>query len=82
MRVMKFSVSPGRLVEAKKTADLPKLAEGLKRLAKSDPTVQYIIQELGSTTLLHLEICLRPHLQSCNHLVDCVLLPNSPNKHI
>ena len=35
---MKFSVSP--VVEAKNPADLPKLVEGLKRLAKSDPMVQ------------------------------------------
>lgn len=42
MRVMKFSVSPVVCVavEAKKLADRPKLVEGLKRLAKSDPMVQ------------------------------------------
>lgn len=42
MRVMKFSVSPvvRVAVEAKNPADLPKLVEGLKRLAKSDPMVQ------------------------------------------
>ena len=39
---MKFSVSPvvRVAVEAKNPADLPKLVEGLKRLAKSDPMVQ------------------------------------------
>ena len=39
---MKFSVSPvvRIAVEAKNPADLPKLVEGLKRLAKSDPMVQ------------------------------------------
>ncbi len=42
LRVMKFSVSPvvRVAVEAKNPADLPKLVEGLKRLAKSDPMVQ------------------------------------------
>ncbi len=41
LRVMKFSVSPvvRVAVEAMNPADLPKLVEGLKRLAKSDPMV-------------------------------------------
>merc|ERR1719394_2360764 len=42
MKVMKFSVSP---VERKNPSELPKLVEGLKRLAKSDPMVQCIIEE-------------------------------------
>lgn len=44
MRVMKFSVSPvvRVAVEPKNPADLPKLVEGLKRLAKSDPMVSVI----------------------------------------
>ena len=42
VKVMKFSVSPVVCVavEAKNPSDLPKLVEGLKRLAKSDPMVQ------------------------------------------
>lgn len=42
MRQMKFSVSPvvRVAVECQNPADLPKLVEGLKRLAKSDPMVQ------------------------------------------
>lgn len=42
LRVMKFSVSPVVRVAVEPTnpADLPKLVEGLKRLAKSDPMVQ------------------------------------------
>lgn len=58
MRVMKFSVRPvvRVAVEAKNPADLPKLVEGLKCLAKSDPMVQCIIEESGE---LHLEICLK-----------------------
>jgi len=45
MRVMKFSVSPvvRVAVECKNPADLPKLVEGLKRLAKSDPLVQVAV---------------------------------------
>jgi len=45
MRVMKFSVSPvvRVAVECKNPGDLPKLVEGLKRLAKSDPLVQVIL---------------------------------------
>lgn len=52
MRVMKFSVSPvvRVAVEAKNPADLPKLVEGLKRLAKSDPMVQVGSTLAGSTT--------------------------------
>ena len=48
MRVMKFSVSPvvRVAVECKNPADLPKLVEGLKRLAKSDPLVQVLLCEL------------------------------------
>ncbi|XP_042354364.1 elongation factor 2 [Plectropomus leopardus] len=66
MRVMKFSVSPvvRVAVEAKNPSDLPKLVEGLKRLAKSDPMVQCIIEESGEHIVagageLHLEICLK-----------------------
>ena len=46
---MKFSVSPvvRVAVEVKNPSDLPKLVEGLKRLAKSDPMVQCSIEESG-----------------------------------
>lgn len=46
---MKFSVSPvvRVAVEAMNPGDLPKLVEGLKRLAKSDPMVQCSIEESG-----------------------------------
>merc|ERR1712244_32465 len=63
---MKFSVAAvvSVAVEPKNAADLPKLVEGLKRLAKSDPLVkcstsksgQHIIAGAGE---LHLEICLK-----------------------
>jgi len=51
-------------VEAKNPADLPKLVEGLKRLSKSDPMVQCVIEESGEHIVagageLHLEICLK-----------------------
>merc|ERR1711963_894786 len=47
LKVMKFSVSPvvRVAVEPKNPADLPKLVEGLKRLAKSDPMVQCMTEE-------------------------------------
>merc|ERR550525_915971 len=66
MKVMKFSVSPvARVaVEPKNPADLPKLVEGLKRLSKSDPMVQCMIEESGEHIIagageLYLEICLK-----------------------
>merc|ERR1712062_662613 len=66
MKVMKFSVSPvvRVAVECRNAGDLPKLVEGLKRLAKSDPMVQCIIEESGEHIIagageLHLEICLK-----------------------
>lgn len=66
LRVMKFSVSPvvRVAVEPKNAGDLPKLVEGLKRLAKSDPMVQCIFEESGEHIIagageLHLEICLK-----------------------
>merc|ERR1712133_146954 len=66
MKVLKFSVSPvvRVAVEPKNPSDLPRLVEGLKRLSKSDPMVQCIIEESGEHIIagageLHLEICLK-----------------------
>ncbi|KAK3096958.1 hypothetical protein FSP39_005099 [Pinctada imbricata] len=66
LKVMKFSVSPvvRVAVECKNPSELPKLVEGLKRLAKSDPMVQCQIEESGEHIVagageLHLEICLK-----------------------
>ncbi|KAL5481271.1 hypothetical protein EMCRGX_G021402 [Ephydatia muelleri] len=66
LKVMKFSVSPvvRVAVEVVNPGDLPKLVEGLKRLAKSDPMVQCTIEESGEHIVagageLHLEICLK-----------------------
>jgi len=48
----------------KNPSELPKLVEGLKRLAKSDPLVQCYTEESGEHIIagageLHLEICLK-----------------------
>jgi len=66
LKDMKYSVSPvvRVAVEPKNAADLPKLVEGLKRLAKSDPLVQCLSSESGEHIIagageLHLEICLK-----------------------
>ncbi|KAF7834625.1 elongation factor 2 [Senna tora] len=66
IRAMKFSVSPvvSVAVQCKVASDLPKLVEGLKRLAKSDPMVVCTIAESGEHIIsaageLHLEICLK-----------------------
>lgn len=66
IKTMKFSVSPvvRVAVEPKSSADLPKLVEGMKRLAKSDPMVLCYTEETGEHIIagageLHLEICLK-----------------------
>lgn len=66
IKAMKFSVSPvvRVAVEPKIAQDLPKLVEGLNRLAKSDPCVQVSHEETGEHIIagageLHLEICLK-----------------------
>eukprot|EP01023_Acetabularia_acetabulum_P015654 TRINITY_DN1764_c0_g2_i2.p1 TRINITY_DN1764_c0_g2~~TRINITY_DN1764_c0_g2_i2.p1 ORF type:complete len:875 (-),score=217.31 TRINITY_DN1764_c0_g2_i2:416-2704(-) len=66
IKAMKFSVSPvvRVAVQPKVAGDLPKLVEALKRLSKSDPMVQCIIEETGEHIIagageLHLEICLK-----------------------
>ena len=52
---MKFSVSPvvRVAVEAKNPSDLPKLVEGLKRLAKSDPMVQVCFVQVHVLKFTH-----------------------------
>merc|ERR550514_2399732 len=63
---MKYSVSPvvKVAVKPKDGKDLPKLVEGLKKLAKSDPLVVCSIEESGEHVIagcgeLHVEICLK-----------------------
>jgi len=66
IKSLSFSVSPvvRVAVAPKNPGDLPKLVEGLKRLSKSDPLVQTIIEESGEHIVagageLHLEVCLK-----------------------
>lgn len=66
IKVMKYSVSPvvRVAVEPMNASDLPKLVEGLKRLAKSDPLVQCTNESSGEHIIagcgeLHIEICLK-----------------------
>jgi elongation factor 2 len=63
---MKYSVSPvvRVAVKPKDGKDLPKLVEGLKQLAKSDPLVVCTTSETGEHVIagcgeLHVEICLK-----------------------
>ena len=65
IRSMKYSVSPvvRVAVKPKNPGDLPKLVEGLKKLAKSDPLVLCEFEESGENVIagcgeLHVEICL------------------------
>ena len=66
IRMMKFSVSPvvRVAVEVKNASDLPKLVEGLRKLAKSDPLVVISTESSGEHIIagcgeLHVEICLK-----------------------
>jgi elongation factor 2 len=67
IRNMKYSVSPvvRVAVRPKEAKDLPKLIEGMKRLAKSDPLVQCITEETTGQNIicgsgeLHIEICIK-----------------------
>jgi len=66
IRSMKYSVSPvvRVAVDVKNAADLPKLVDGMKKLAKSDPLVLCITEESGQHIIcgcgeLHIEICLK-----------------------
>ena len=51
----------------KVATDLPKLVEGLKRLSKSDPMVQCIMEETGE----HIIAGVAPHKQSVYQLPVC-----------
>ena len=63
---MKYSVSPvvRVAVDVKCATDLPKLVDGLRKLAKSDPLVVCSTEESGQHIVagcgeLHVEICLK-----------------------
>lgn len=82
IKTMKFSVSPvvRCAVEPMNSADLPKLVEGMKRLAKSDPMVLCYTEESGEHIIaasgeLHLEICLQD-LQ--NDFMGCAVKVSDP----
>jgi len=82
IRVMKYSVSPvvRIAVEAKNAADLPKLIDGLNKLAKSDPLVLVIHEDNGQHIIagcgeLHVEICLND-LQ--NEYANCEIKQSDP----
>jgi len=74
IRSMKYSVSPvvRIAVSAKNPADLPKLVEGLKKMAKSDPLVQVISTEtehiIAGCGELHLEICLKDLVEEYSNI--------------
>ena len=60
-------------VEPKVASDLPKLVEGLKRLAKSDPMVQCTIEETGEHIIAGQSTWRRP-LGAVASLLLCQLL--------
>ena len=66
IRPMKYTVAPvvRVAVKPKHVVDLPKLIEGLKNLAKSDPLVLCTTEPTGEHIIagsceLHIEICLK-----------------------
>ena len=82
IKAMKYSVSPvvRVAVEAKNSTDLPKLIEGLKRLAKSDPLVQCTTEESGEHIVagcgeLHLDVCLEDLV---NEYAQCEIKKGDP----
>ncbi|KAG5642950.1 Elongation factor 2 [Asterophora parasitica] len=95
MRVMRFSVSPvvQVAVEVKNQSDLPKLVEGLKRLSKSDPSVQALISETGEHIVAgdlqedHAGVPLKfsdpivPYRETVKTESSIVALSKSQNKH-
>ena len=77
IRNMKYSVSPvvKVAVEPKNMADLPKLLEGLKKLAKSDSLVQCSLNETGQNIIagsgeLHIEACIYDLLHKYTNNLD------------
>ncbi|XP_024026254.1 elongation factor 2-like [Morus notabilis] len=80
IKAMKFSVSPvvRVAVKCKVASDLPKLVEGLKRLAKSDPMVLCTMEESGEHIIagageLHLEICLKDLQEEYMHGAEIIV---------
>jgi elongation factor 2 len=79
---MKYSVSPvvRVAVDVKNAADLPKLVDGMKKLAKSDPLVVCVTEESGQHVIagcgeLHIEICLKDLEED---FAQCPLIKTDP----
>jgi elongation factor 2 len=77
IRNLKYCVSPivKVAVEPKNMGDLPKLLEGLKKLAKSDPIVQCSLNESGQNVIaasgeLHIETCVYDLLHKYTHNLE------------
>jgi len=81
IRTMKYSVSPvvRIAVAAKNAADLPKLVDGLRKMAKSDPLVQVISTEtehiIAGCGELHLEICMK---DLCEEYANIEIIKSDP----
>ena len=81
IRSMKYSVSPvvRIAIAPKNPADLPKLIEGMKRMAKSDPLVQIFTGEneniIAGCGELHLEICIN---DLCNEYTNIEITKSDP----
>jgi len=81
IKSMKYSVSPVvRIAIAPKNgADLPKLIEGMKKMAKADPLVQIHTSEkeniIAGCGELHLEICLN---DLCNEYTNIEIIKSDP----
>lgn len=87
MKVMNFSVPPAVqcAVEIKKTSELPKLVEALKRLSKSDPVTEAHVLDSGehvvaATSEFHLEIFVNVRSLCITLLLECLYLegPSRP----
>ena len=83
IRDMKYSVSPvvRVAVKPKNIKDMPKLIEGMRKLAKSDPLVQCILDdETGENIIagageLHVEICIN---DLCSEFAQVELVRSDP----
>jgi len=78
---MKYSVSPvvRIAIAPKNPADLPKLIEGMKKMAKTDPLVQIFTSEteniIAGCGELHLEICIN---DLCNEYTNVEIVKSDP----
>ncbi len=81
IKSMKYSVSPvvRIAIQPKNPADLPKLIDGLKKMAKTDPLVQVHTSETENVIAgcgeLHLEICIN---DLCEELGSVEIIKSDP----